>query len=66
MAKRKMESGILLVALNCGRLPRILNIAARYSFVIFGTMEGEIFANLNGRVVESASSVRSVYFYETG
>jgi hypothetical protein len=66
MAKRKMESRILFVALNRGRLPKILNIAARYSLVIFGTMEGGIIAGLDARVAESVSSVCSVYFYETG
>jgi len=43
--------GMLLVALGCGRLPGILDIAARYPFVVFGTMEGEVFAGLAACVV---------------
>jgi len=66
MAKRNMGSSILLVALNCDRLPRMLNTAARYPFVVFGTMDGEVFADLNTRVVDSGPSALSVYFYETG
>ena len=58
--------GMLLVALGCGRLPGILDIAARYPFVVFGTMEGEIFAGLTSCMVRSTASALPVYFYETG
>lgn len=49
---------MLLVAIGCGRLPGILDIAARQSFVVFGAMDG---TTLNG-----LSEGKSVYFYETG
>jgi hypothetical protein len=58
--------GILLVALGCGRLPEILDIAARHPFVAFGTMEGEVLAGLVARIVGSTVSALPVYFYETG
>lgn len=58
--------GMLLVALGCGRLPGILDIAARHPFVVFGTMEGEVFAGLTSCVVGSTASALPVYFYETG
>jgi hypothetical protein len=58
--------GILLVALGCGRLPGILDITARHSFVVFGTMAGEVIAGLTACVVDSAASALPVYFYETG
>jgi hypothetical protein len=57
---------MLLVALGCGRLPAIFDIAARHSFVAFGTMEGEVFAGLVDRVGGSSVSDLPVYFYETG
>lgn len=50
---------MLLVALSCGRLPGIFDIAARHSFVVFGTMEGEVLADLT-------ASELPVYFYEAG
>ena len=58
--------GMLLVALGCGRLPEILDIAARHPFVVFGTMEGKVFAGLTACVVGSTASALPVYFYETG
>lgn len=57
---------ILLVALGCGRLPGILDIAARHSFVAFGTMDGGLFAGLATLVVGTTASTLQVYFYETG
>jgi hypothetical protein len=57
---------MLLVALGCGRLPGIFDIAAKHPFVVFGTMDREVFAGLTSRVVGSAASVLPVYFYETG
>jgi hypothetical protein len=61
-----VDKGILLVALGCGRLPGILDIAARHPFVVFGTMDGEVFAGLTACGVGSTSSALPVYFYETG
>ena len=57
---------MLLVALGCGRLPEILDITAKHSFVVFGTMDGKVFVDLNERVVGSTTSSLPVYFYETG
>jgi hypothetical protein len=57
---------MLLVALGCGRLPGIFDIAARHPFVVFGTMQREIFAGLTACVVDSTASALPVYFYETG
>ena len=61
-----MDEGMLLVALGCGRLPGILGITARHPFVVFGTMEGEVFSGLNACIVSSTASALPVYFYETG
>lgn len=55
---------MLLVAIGCGRLPEILGIIKRHSFVVFGTMdEGPLsqFADRNKEIIDSP-----VYFYETG
>jgi len=57
---------MLLVALGCGRLPGILGSTARHPFVVFGTMEGEVFSGLNASIVSSTASALPVYFYETG
>jgi hypothetical protein len=59
-----MGEGMLLVALGCGRLPRILDIASRHPFVVFGTMEGEVLSRLAD--VGSTASVLQVFFYGTG
>ena len=61
-----MDEGMLLVSLGCGRLPGILDINARHSFVIFGTMDGKVFADFTACVVGSRASALPVYFYETG
>ena len=61
-----MGKGMLLVALGCGRLPGILDIAARNSFVVFGTMEGKALAGLSACVADTMAPVLPVYFYETG
>ena len=61
-----MAEEMLLVALGCGRLPGLLYITARHSFVVFGTMDGEVFAGLTARVAGSTASSLPVYFYETG
>jgi hypothetical protein len=57
---------MLLVALGCGRLLGMLDSTARHPFVVFGTMEGEIFAGLTACIVGSTASALPVYFYETG
>jgi hypothetical protein len=57
---------MLLVALGCGRLPGILDIAARRPFVVFGTMEGKVLGDLAPCVAGDAPSALPVYFYETG
>jgi hypothetical protein len=58
--------GMLLVAIGCGRLPGILDIAARHPFVVLGTMEGAVLAGLTACVVGSKTWTLPVYFYETG
>jgi len=57
---------MLLVALGCGRLPGMLDISERRPFVVFGTMQGKVFAGLTACVVGSTASALPVYFYETG
>ena len=61
-----MGKRMLLVALGCYRLPGILDIAARHSFVVFGTMEGKALAGLSACVAGSTAPVLPVYFYEIG
>lgn len=61
-----MDAGMLLVALGCGRLPGILDVAEKHSLVVFGTMEGEVLADLTACVMGSTTSALPVYFYETG
>jgi hypothetical protein len=58
--------GMLLVALGCGRLPGIFDIAGRHPFVVFGTMEGKVFAGPAACVAGNGASALPVYFYETG
>ena len=57
---------MLLVALGRGRLPGILDIAARRPFVVFGTMDGKILAGLSACVAGGTAAALPVYFYETG
>jgi len=57
---------MLLVALSCGRLPGIFDIAARHHFVVFGTMEGRVLAGLTASVTGGTASELPVYFYEAG
>ena len=57
---------MLLVALGCGRLPGILDMTSRQPFVVFGTMEGKVLADLPAYVVDREASALPVYFYETG
>jgi hypothetical protein len=61
-----VEEEILLVALGCSRLQGILDITARYPFVVFGTMDGDIFTHLTASPLSNTVSSLPVYFYETG
>ena len=61
-----VSEGMLLVALGRGRLPGILDITVKHPFVVFGTMDREVFAGLTACVVGSTASALPVYFYETG
>ena len=61
-----MNEGMLLVALGRGRLPGILDITARHPFVVFGTMDRKVLADLTSSVVDIKTSALPVYFYETG
>ncbi len=61
-----MGQEMVLVALGCGRLSGILDIAARHPFVVFGTMGGEVFVDLMDRCGRGMTSALPVYFYETG
>ena len=61
-----VDEKILLVAIGCGRLPGIIEIAAKHSFVVLGTMGGEVLADLAPRICGSTASSFPVYFYETG
>lgn len=62
--KGKSE-GMLLAALGRGRLPRILEVAARRPFVVFGTLEREVLAGLDTSKVIGTASALPVYLYET-
>jgi len=48
--------GMLLAAVGCGRLPGILDITARHPFLVFGTMDGNVFADLTAGVAGSTAS----------
>ena len=54
---------MLLVAIGCGRIPRILEKGQKDSFVVFGTMDEGPLLHLPGR---GCSIDTQVYFYETG
>jgi len=57
---------MLLVSLARGRLPGILDIAARHSFVVFGTMDAKAFTGLSACVGGAPAPALPVYFYEIG
>lgn len=57
---------MLLVALGCGRLPGILDVCARHSVVVFGTMEGNVIAGLTVPGAGRTAAPLQVCFYETG
>jgi len=56
-----MATEMLLIAIGCGRLPRVMDIAAEHSFVVFGALDDTVFAGL-----VSGEPSPPVYFYETG
>jgi hypothetical protein len=60
-----MDTEMLLIAIGCGRLPRVFDIAAKHSFVVFGTLDDAVFAGLapgDG----GNEPFPPVYFYDTG
>jgi len=57
---------MLLVALGCGRLPAMLELAAKRPFVVFGTMEETAFIELAACGKDCDTHPLQVYFYETG
>jgi hypothetical protein len=59
-------SDALLLALGCGRLPRILGIARRHGKVVFGTMEGEALGRLAAARRPMHPTAWPVYLYESG
>ena len=61
-----MGEGMLLVAIGCGRLPRLLDITANYGFVVLGAMEGRALTDLAISISGRTASRLPVYFYETG
>ncbi|VBB41294.1 hypothetical protein TRIP_B10022 [uncultured Desulfatiglans sp.] len=61
-----MAKKMLLAAIGCGRLPGILEIAGRRSFVVFGAIGKDVAAALTQSVDGPAAPVPPVYFYETG
>ena len=61
-----MGEKMLLVAIGCSRLPGIFDIASKNHFVVFGTMDGKVFADLTEFVPRHGVPALPVYFYETG
>jgi hypothetical protein len=61
-----VDGKMLLVALGYGRLKGMLDITARHSFVVFGTMYGDILTKFSASLAGSKASALPVYFYETG
>ena len=57
---------MLLVALGCGRLPAMIELAAKRPFVVFGTMEETAFIELAACGKDCDTHPLQVYFYETG
>lgn len=56
----------LLVAIGCSRLPRIFDIASRHPFVVFGTMDEKVLADVANCVGGHRVPNAPTYFYETG
>lgn len=61
-----VRKGMLLVALDRGRLRGIFDILLRHPFVVFGTMDGNVLTGLTTCVAGNTASAFPVYFYETG
>jgi hypothetical protein len=61
----EVAEGILLVAIGCGRLPGMVDAAAKRSRIVLGTMDAQVLSELAVRLGESAPEV-AVYFYESG
>ena len=61
-----MKEEMILVALGRNRLQGIFDIFARHAFVVFGTMDGSVLADLIACVTDPQTSDIPVYFYETG
>ena len=61
-----MGSSFLMVALGCGQCREALAIASQQSFVVFGTMHGEVFRRLAQEGIPGPENVFPLYFYETG
>ena len=57
---------MVLLALGCGRLPGIQDIAGKHPFVVFGTMDADRLAGLSSGNTGNANHVIPVYLYETG
>lgn len=60
-----MAEGLLFVAVGCGRVAGMLDIALKRPFVVFGTMDGEALSALLASFGDAAPEV-VIYFYETG
>ncbi len=60
-----MADGLLFVAVGCGRVAGMFDIAGKRPFVVFATMDGEALAGLFASFGDTASDV-VVYFYESG
>jgi len=52
-----MDKKVLLIAISRGRLPRVIEIADHYGFVVFGMMRGQNLTDPNAG---------PAYLYETG
>lgn len=61
-----MDVETILVALGCGRLPRIFAAAARCSLVVFGAMDENDLVKLVASAAQRKTAPVRVYFYETG
>ncbi len=60
-----MTGAVLLVAVNCGRAPGLLDFAAKRAFLVLGTIDAQPLAGLEASLRQNVSAV-PVYFYETG
>ena len=60
-----MNKGMLLVAIGCGRLPGIIDIVKKHSFVVFGSMDDLPLSHFTDYADSNITDTK-VYFYETG